>query len=151
MRRKLEKFVDLLPEIRLLKPYKKTKDGAHYEMTMKQFRKKVHRDLPPTTLWGYNGQFPGPMIEANRDEPVHVTWLNQLPSKHLLPVDVSIHGLDQLPAVRTVVHLHGIETKPESDGHPEAWYTNNFRETGLLFRENIHVSKSSARKSALVS
>ncbi|WP_077602924.1 multicopper oxidase family protein [Oceanobacillus sojae] len=149
MRRKLEKFVDPLPEIRLLKPYKKNKDGAHYEMTMKQFRKKLHRDLPATTLWGYNGQFPGPIIEANRDEPVHVTWLNQLPNKHLLPVDLSIHGLDQMPAVRTVVHLHGIETKSDSDGHPEAWYTNNFRETGPAFSRKTFTYPNHQRGSLL--
>lgn len=149
MRRKLEKFVDPLPSIQRLKPYKKTKDGSHYEITMKQFRKKVHRDLPATTFWGYNGQFPGPIIEANRDEAVHVTWLNQLPSKHLLPVDLSIHGLDQLPVVRTVVHLHGIETMPDNDGHPEAWYTNNFQETGPVFSRKTFTYPNHQRGSLL--
>ncbi|GIO22710.1 multicopper oxidase family protein [Oceanobacillus sp. J11TS1] len=149
MRPKLEKFVDALPGIQPLKPNKKTKDGAYYEITMKQFRSKVHRDLPATTLWGYNGQFPGPLIEANRDEPVHVTWLNQLPNKHLLPVDTSIHGLDQLPIVRTVVHLHGVETKPDSDGHPEAWYTNNFQETGPIFSRKTYTYPNHQRGSLL--
>ncbi|MFD1413683.1 multicopper oxidase family protein [Oceanobacillus jeddahense] len=149
MRRKLEKFVDPLPNIPLLKPDKKTKDGVHYEMTMEQFKRKIHRDLPATTLWGYNGQFPGPIIEANRDEPVHVTWLNQLPNKHLLPVDVSIHGLDQLPTVRTVVHLHGIETKADSDGHPEAWYTNNFQKTGPVFSRKTFTYPNHQRGSLL--
>src|SRR5699024_746150 len=123
MRPKLKKFVDALPLLNVLKPKRKTKQGIYYEVTMEQFRKKLHRDLPATTLWGYNEQFPGPTIEAKRDEAVHVKWLNNLPNKHLLPVDISIHGLDQIPRVRTVVHLHGIETKPDSDGHPEAWYT----------------------------
>lgn len=116
---------------------------------MKQFKRKLHRDLPATTLWGYNGQFPGPMIEANRDEPVHVAWLNQLPNKHLLPVDVSIHGLEQLPTVRTVVHLHGIETKADSDGHPEAWYTNNFQETGPVFSRETFTYPNHQRGSLL--
>ncbi|GAB3790067.1 multicopper oxidase family protein [Virgibacillus kimchii] len=133
MRPKLEKFVDALPMARVARPKKRTKEGTHYEITMEQFRKKLHRDLPPTTLWGYNRQFPGPIIEAFRDEPVHVKWQNNLPSRHLLPVDKSIHQLDQLPTVRTVVHLHGIETKPDSDGHPEAWYTRGYRETGDFF------------------
>ncbi|GAB2575603.1 multicopper oxidase family protein [Gracilibacillus alcaliphilus] len=146
---KLEKFVDPLPRMEVLKPNKKTKDGAHYEITMRQFRSKLHRDLPATTLWGYNGQFPGPIIEANRDEPVHVTWLNQLPDRHLLPVDLSIHGLEQLPAVRTVVHLHGIETKPESDGHPEAWYTRNFQETGPFFSRETYTYPNYQRGSLL--
>ncbi|WP_368900691.1 multicopper oxidase family protein [Oceanobacillus oncorhynchi] len=149
MRRKLEKFVDPLPNLQPLKPDKKTGDGVHYEITMKQFKRKLHRDLPATTLWGYNGQFPGPMIEANRDEPVHVAWLNQLPNKHLLPVDVSIHGLEQLPIVRTVVHLHGIETKADSDGHPEAWYTNNFQETGPVFSRETFTYPNHQRGSLL--
>lgn len=149
MRPKLEKFVDPLPRLSVLEPKRKTKDGVHYEITMEQFRAKVHRDLPATTLWGYNGQFPGPMIEANRDEPVHVTWLNHLPSQHLLPVDLSIHGLDRLPIVRTVVHLHGIETKPDSDGHPEAWYTSGFQETGPVFSRKTFTYPNHQRGSLL--
>ncbi len=149
MRYQLEKYVDPLPRMKRLQPMKKTKDGVHYEMTMKPFKSKLHRDLPATSLWGYNGQFPGLIIEANRDEPVHVTWLNQLPNKHLLPVDVSIHGLNQLPAVRTVVHLHGIETKPDSDGHPEAWYTNGFREIGPNFSRKTFTYPNHQRSSLL--
>jgi len=146
---KLEKFVDPLPKLNLLKPKEKKKDGVHYEMTMQQFRSKVHRDLPATTLWGFNGQFPGPIIEAMKDEPVHVTWLNQLPNTHLLPVDLSIHGLAHLPFVRTVVHLHGIETKPDSDGHPEAWYTNGFQETGPAFSKKTFTYPNHQRGSLL--
>ena len=149
MRPKLEKFVDPLPLLNVLKPKSRNRNGVHYEVTMEQFNKKLHRDLPATTLWGYNGQFPGPTIDAKRDEPVHVTWLNNLPNKHLLPVDVSIHHLDQVPTVRTVVHLHGIETKPDSDGHPEAWYTNNFQDTGPIFTRKTFTYPNHQRSSLL--
>lgn len=29
-----------------------------------------------------------------------------------------------MPEVRLVVHLHGFEVKPDSDGYQEAWFTN---------------------------
>jgi spore coat protein A len=51
-----------------------------------------------------------------------------------LPIDTTLHG-DELPTpqVRTVVHLHGSKVLPESDGYPEAWFTNSFRQTGPYF------------------
>ena len=48
--------------------------------------------------------------------------MNALPSEHFLPMDHTIHGAEaDKPAVRTVVHLHGAKTAPESDGYPEDW------------------------------
>lgn len=146
---RLEKFVDPLPLLNTLQPSKKTRNGAHYDITMEEFRAKLHRDLPRTTLWGYNRQFPGPLIEAFRDEPVSVTWHNELPNRHILPVDTSIHDLDKLPTVRTVVHLHGMETKPESDGHPDAWYTRNFQVTGPTFTQRTFHYPNHQRSSLL--
>ena len=37
------------------------------------------------------------------------------------------------PEVRTVVHLHGAHTKPQSDGYPEDWYTSNQRKNFAVF------------------
>jgi spore coat protein A len=89
-------------------------------------RQKIHRDLPPTVLWGYNGIWPGPTIEARRNNLVAVKWTSSLPSRHLLPIDNSIHGAEKnLPAVRSVAHLHGGAVAPESDGYPEAWFTSH--------------------------
>lgn len=135
---KLDKFVDRLPIIKTLKSNRKTEDGAYYEISMEEFRQKLHRDLPPTKLWGYNGQFPGPTIETNQGEAVHVKWTNNLPNRHILPVDLSIHHLEHIPIVRSVVHLHGSETKPDSDGYPEAWYTRGFAETGPTFSREVY-------------
>ena len=84
----------------------------------------VHRDLPATRMWGYGGSFPGPTIEARRDVPVSVRWINNLPLEHLLPVDTSVHGAgDPFPEVRAVVHLHGGHALPQFDGYPEDWFT----------------------------
>ena len=98
--------------------------GEVIDMEMRQFRQKVHRDLPPTTLWGYNGTWPGPTIEAQRGKLLSVRWSSNLPTSHLLPIDHSIHGAESsLPSVRNVAHLHGACVLPDDDGYPEGWFT----------------------------
>src|ERR1700757_3050685 len=42
----------------------------YYRVPMRQFQGRVHRDVPPTTLWGYAGAFPGPTFEVRREQPV---------------------------------------------------------------------------------
>ncbi|SDJ79751.1 multicopper oxidase family protein [Sediminibacillus albus] len=145
----LEKFVDRLPIMETLKPTRRTKNGAYYEVVMEEFRQKLHRDLRPTRLWGYNRQFPGPTIEADTGEPVQVRWINNLPNRHLLPVDRSVHNVAREPEVRTVVHLHGSETKADSDGYPEAWFTSGFRETGPAFSREVYEYPNHQRAAAL--
>jgi spore coat protein A, manganese oxidase len=91
---------------------------------MRPFRQKVHRDLPPTTLWGYNNSWPGPTFEVRRGQPLSVKWSNELPLKHFLPIDPTIHGCEEgVPEVRTVTHVHGAQVLAESDGYPDSWYT----------------------------
>ena len=115
----LTKYVDALPVPEAARPLRK----AHYRVTMREFQAKIHRDLAPTTFWGYKGMSPGPTIEARSGEAVTVEWVNSLPTKHLLPVDHAVHGAgDDVPEVRTVVHLHGAKVPPESDGNPERWF-----------------------------
>jgi spore coat protein A len=105
-------------------PVIRPKSGATVQIRMRPFRQKVHRDLPPTTMWGYNDSWPGPTFEVRKGQPVSVKWINQLPLKHFLPVDPTIHGAEEgVPEVRTVVHVHGAQTLPDSDGYPDAWYT----------------------------
>ena len=134
----LEKFVDSLPLMKTIQPLRHDKNGDYYEVRMEEFTQKLHRDLRPTRLWGYNRQYPGPLFEVNRGEPIHVKWINDLPYKHILPVDKSIHDLAELPEVRTVTHLHGSETESTSDGHPEAWYTREYQETGPTFKQKVY-------------
>ena len=117
----LTKYVDALP---LVPPIPQSRT---YTITMSEFHQKLHRDLPPTRLWGYNGSFLGPRIEATRGVPVSVTWVNNLPSKHIFDyaIDPTIHGSEPgQPQVRTVVHLHGAKVLPQFDGYPESWFTN---------------------------
>ncbi|HEX3469912.1 MAG TPA: multicopper oxidase domain-containing protein, partial [Silvibacterium sp.] len=95
----------------------------YYRIVMQQFRARAHRDMPATTFWGYDAACPGPTVEARQGKPVLVEWVNQLPRKHFLPIDHTLHGAEaDKPEVRTVVHLHGGRTGPESDGYPEDWF-----------------------------
>jgi spore coat protein A len=123
----IPKFVDPLPIPATLKPTGNSKNAASYKVTMSEFQQQVlPAGFPATTVWGFEGSFPGPTIEARKNKPVAVKWINELPLSHLLPVDTTLHGTDKgEPEVRTVVHLHGAHTKPQFDGYPEDWYTSN--------------------------
>ena len=117
----LETYVDPLPVPPIIRP---AAHGGVVEVRMRPFRHKVHRDLAPATLWGYNGMWPGPTFEVRRGQPLAVKWANALPTKHFLPIDTTIHGAEStLPKVRTVTHVHGAQVLPESDGYPDAWFT----------------------------
>lgn len=146
---KLKKFVDRLPIMETLKPIQRNRKGTYYEVRMEEFRQKLHRDLRPTRLWGYNRQFPGPTIDANQGELVQVKWMNDLPARHILPVDKSIHEVANHPEVRTVTHLHGSETRSASDGYPEAWFTNGFREVGDFFKREVYEYPNRQRAATL--
>lgn len=113
---KLPRYVDRLPI-----PARKT---APYRIEISEFQAKVHRDMPPSTMWGYGGSCPGPTIEVKSGEAIRVEWVNRLPTKHLFAVDHTLHGAASgEPEVRTVTHLHGGKVAPESDGYPETWIT----------------------------
>ncbi|HEY3367323.1 MAG TPA: multicopper oxidase [Symbiobacteriaceae bacterium] len=133
------KFVDPLPIPEVARPVGSDRGRPVYEIPMRQVKQQLHRDFPPTTVWGYAGKYPGPTIEARRNRPIKVHWLNELPTTHLLPVDTSIHGAEEYrPAVRNAVHLHGANTPPEFDGHPDAWYTPGLTEIGSEFRTDFY-------------
>lgn len=146
----LTKFVDKLPIMPTLKPVGKYKDLPYYEVSMRQIKQKLHRDLPSTTVWGYNGIYPGPTFEAIRNQPIYVKWENKLPFEHFLPVDRSVMGagIDQ-PSVRTVVHLHGGRNRPEDDGSPDAWFTHDFGKKGPNFVKEIYYYPNCQRPAPL--
>ena len=131
----IPKFVDPLPIPAILKPTGNSKNAASYKVTMTEFQQQVlPAGYPATTVWGYEGSFPGPTIEARRNKPVAVKWINELPNNHFLPIDTTLHGSEPWqPEVRTVVHLHGAHTKPQFDGYPEDWYTSNQRKNFAVF------------------
>ncbi|HEY5526782.1 MAG TPA: multicopper oxidase [Candidatus Anoxymicrobiaceae bacterium] len=114
----LPKYVDALP-IPPVKQASGTFNGLPlYVVTMKPMTQKVHRDVPATHFWGYDGMTPGPTFECNTGEPVYVRWVNNLPTTHLLAsaIDHTLPGMAGLPDVRTTVHVHGAEVPFASDG-----------------------------------
>lgn len=125
----LAQFVDRLPipEIAQRQGYRATPSDPKlsvpfYRILAQPIASKVHRHLPPTRFWSFGPSTPGPTFETRAGEPLLVEWVNALPNEHFLPVDHTIHGAEpDKPAVRTVVHLHGAKTAPESDGYPEDW------------------------------
>lgn len=115
--------------------------APHYEVPMMEFTQKMHRDLPATRLWGYSGVFPGPSFEVRQGQPISVRFTNNLPNQHMLgyAIDPTLHGAQVgNPTVRTVVHLHGGKVLPESDGNPEAWFTNGFAQKGPSFASDTY-------------
>ena len=74
----------------------------------------TERMLPPSTIYGFNGVLPGPMINAEYGKPVLVRFANHL--------DENPYGLDRMdfgaPDHSFLTHLHNGHTAPESDGNP---------------------------------
>jgi spore coat protein A len=126
----LAKFVDALPLLPRLSAGEPRADPEHagaripsYRVSMRETEVRVHRDVPPTRMWGYEGSVPGPVLETRSGEPFLVEWANDLPGAHFLPIDHTLHGAGaDRPDVRAVVHLHGAKVPPGADGHPESWY-----------------------------
>jgi spore coat protein A len=121
----LQPYADPLPIPPVAVPAHGQSGGeASYVITMLPCMQQLHRDLPPTALWGYDGRYPGPTIEAASNKTVKVRWVNGI-GDHLLAVDRRLHGPDAEPPAappRMVVHLHGAHVPPESDGYPESTF-----------------------------
>jgi FtsP/CotA-like multicopper oxidase with cupredoxin domain len=70
--------------------------------------------LPPSTIYGFNGTFPGPMINLEYGKPVIVRFENDL--------DLNEGCLDRqdfgAPDWAFLTHQHNGHTAPESDGQP---------------------------------
>jgi spore coat protein A len=135
------KFVDPLPIPAVAVPTYSSKlreNELFYHIKMKQAYHKFHSHFPPTAIWGYNGTYPGPTFMVPKDVTIKVKWDNQLPRKHLLPVDHTLHGTMDTPDVRTVVHLHGANVESDSDGHPEAWFSKDYKFTGPKFTKEVY-------------
>ena len=83
----------------VLAPSRVEADTDYYEMTM---RPAVVEILPgrSTTIWGFNGQFPGPTIKARRGRRVVIRHTNQLPE------------------AQPAIHLHGGHVEARFDGYP---------------------------------
>jgi len=109
---------------------------THYTIDIGQFEDQLHPDLPnPTRLWGFGQGFSastaswtkhlGGIIAVKRGTPVQVTFRNNLPPTHILPVDDTIMGVSGNQNNRADVHVHGGLVPWVSDGGPHAWWDPN--------------------------
>jgi spore coat protein A len=109
--------------------------GGVLSMTMAETTQDVLGLGIGTPVWGYGlaGRpvtWPGPTVVAGRDRPLQVRWRNQLPTRHLGPVDHTLHWAFshsghsiETAGVPAVPHLHGGHVDAASDGGPEQWFT----------------------------
>jgi spore coat protein A, manganese oxidase len=141
----LAKWVDAVPQPAIKQPIGTYTNGEPlYQIVFNQFAQKVHRDLPATTFWGYDGMYPGGTLLCRTGQPIAVRYINHLPnSAPFLPVDTTIESMQGVPNTsRAVVHVHGLEVAPSSDGGPLAWFNRgqarvyqypNHQQAAMLF------------------
>jgi spore coat protein A, manganese oxidase len=87
-----------LPILPVLAPTSSDTTTDYYDITMQVGTKQI---IPGklTTIWGYNGMYPGPTIKARSGRRTVVRQVNNLQES-------------------VSVHLHGGHTPADSDGHP---------------------------------
>ena len=129
----LAKYVDPLPVPAVAQPYAPNA----YEIGAWSIVQKLHRDLPPTRVYGYGtseatASYPGPTIVVRKGVPTTIRWTNHLPAGHLLEaaIDPTIPRAMTTTGVPIATHVHGAEVEPASDGGPHTWFTAGFAETG---------------------
>ena len=98
--------------------------GKTQSLAIEQSAHSFHPDLTDVQVWGYNGGaktggYLGPTIEVKKGATTTVSFTNNLPDMHLLPVDPDLvfeHGT----APRILTHLHGGFVSGDDDGNPYA-------------------------------
>ena len=95
------------------------KPARSFDANKRVYRAGTKRYLPPSTIYGFNGTFPGPMINAEYGKPIIMRVENEL---HLNPMNLDRQDFGA-PDWTFLTHLHNAHTAPESDGNP--FYTMN--------------------------
>jgi FtsP/CotA-like multicopper oxidase with cupredoxin domain len=133
----LASYVDALPlPSRLIA----SKHHGRLTVRIRAASHQFHRDLPASSIWGFEGTVPGPTVEAERGQPVTVEWRNELEGPFPVsdtmapqPTDADGVPVQCLPGLsggepnydasglagHTVVHLHGGLTPASYDGWAE--------------------------------
>ncbi|MGH3357423.1 MAG: multicopper oxidase family protein [Nocardioidaceae bacterium] len=92
------KYQRALPVPKRLRPVRSDRTTDYFEIVQSEAQQEIIPGLR-TTVWGYEGTFPGPTLESRGGRRTVVRHRNELP-------------------VSVVVHLHGGRTPPASDGYP---------------------------------
>lgn len=82
----------------VMKPVRRDGDREYYEVRMRKARTEILKGKR-TTIWGFDGRFPGPTFKVKRGREIVVRRVNDL-------------------HVPTTTHLHGGKVDWRSDGHP---------------------------------
>lgn len=151
----VQRYVDPLPLPPKAKPIVSWGGISYYEMAMREFDAKLHRDLPMVKMWGYDDlatgagpASPGPLFDTRSKQLNIVKWINDLPTTHLFKLAPQnlVSGGMRMPEVRTTVHLHGGNSPSDSDGFPmdvftvggakADWYPNLQPATTLWYHDH---------------
>jgi FtsP/CotA-like multicopper oxidase with cupredoxin domain len=136
----LTKFLDPLRVPPVIRPHSWWRQDE-ITINMTRASARLHSQLPLTTVWAYEGQFPGPTIEVRSGKRLRVAWSNDITGRIPLVAVRGvlgteglagpggyrnadgtlkdgyeiIEGVTDLPSW-TVVHLHGAMTNAGNDG-----------------------------------
>jgi FtsP/CotA-like multicopper oxidase with cupredoxin domain len=103
--------------------------------------------LPKSTIYGYNGTFPGPMINVEYGKPVIVRFENDLDviTDELLR-ELGLSQVDErfirsdFGVPQFLTHLHNGHTAPESDGNPHYMKHNECGYVAGDFSDNLYLN-----------
>ncbi len=110
-----------------------------YDASGKTYAAGTKRQLPRSTIYGFNGVFPGPMINAEYGKPVLVRFNNQL-DENPENLDRQDFGTKDLSFL---THLHNGHTAPESDGNPHYSMRNGPKYEGYrpgMWCDNLYLN-----------
>lgn len=130
-------YIDPLPVPKVLRPAS-ADVLRETEIAIRPTWVRLHSQLPPTLMWGYDGTVPGPTIEVRRGQRIRLAWTNRVPDGSEYPVTsvevparppgtppagtepgregaVADPNVAALPAW-VVTHLHGARTGAGNDG-----------------------------------
>jgi FtsP/CotA-like multicopper oxidase with cupredoxin domain len=117
----------------------KGKPTASFDAAGNTYAAGTNRTLPASTIYGFNGTFPGPRINAEYGKPALVRFENHL--------DENPYNLDRqdfgAPDWSFLTHLHNGHTAPESDGNPHYSMTAGPKYQGYLpglFCDNLYLN-----------
>lgn len=105
--------------------------NAYYELDTREGLHKFHSQLPPTSIWGYNGITPGPTIMSQANTTTVIRFNNNLPAHDPVGIGLPI----------TAVHRHGGFQAPEDDGYPFDFVNTGFHRDYVFLHpaiESLH-------------
>jgi FtsP/CotA-like multicopper oxidase with cupredoxin domain len=114
------------------------KPTVSFDSAKRSYPAGTVRTLPASTIYSFNGTFPGPRINAEYGKPALVRFDNHL-NENPLNLDRQDFGT---PDLSFLTHLHNGHTAPESDGNPHY----SMKQLGLhgykpgMFVDNLYLN-----------